>query len=61
MRMTGKQEATLEFIEFQRRVQETGIAHHLSNQAITLMFISLGPDMWRDHGQQETSGAKGRG
>ena len=45
--LIDRQGAMLERIEFERRVEETGIARHLSNEALMLMFLALGSRMWR--------------
>lgn len=40
-------ERFLEFEQFTRKLRETRIAEHLSDQAIMLMFLALGKEMWR--------------
>lgn len=40
-------ERYLEFEQFTRKLRDTGIAAHLSDQAIMLMFLALGSKMWR--------------
>lgn len=48
MKISDREGAMLEHVEFRRKVAEHDLANILSPDALMLSFLALGSKMWRD-------------